>query len=551
MGRTGPKTFTTLPITDTLYVSSTNKVYFIMTEQPDLHQPVMTIAHQDMVTLHEDFTVQQALDDIRSQSYGKKIVYFYVVDTAGRLKGVILTRGLLTTPLDQRISGVMIKQMITVPHDATILQAYDLLTHHELLALPVVDPQQHLLGVVDAGTLLGDRYIKGITRRRKEQLEIQRLHTRLRSILDHMRDLVLSFSYLDDFDRTRIDDFQFFDDHLVEINSSALSFYEVPASYILHKKISVFDFIHDRDRKKVLAHYIGLFEKGSSETTYRIVTQRGQVKWILDYGRVEYMKSGRVRRVNHILEDITEKKQALDELQASERKFRRIFELSQDMIYILTPDGQFLDINPSGIKLLGLDSIQEARQKSITDFTVDPEAGKALIKEIREKGEATKYRMLIQNLNKEKFEIGLNAIALRDNTGKPVSYQGIAHNLTKAIRQKELEATSQLAGCFADDLASPLNVILIGVDTFKTFLQDIEKIIEPLSRDSIAAADLEKIKKQIRFEISETDFFLDATTTAAEDVKQRLKEIRDQYWRLKKVSDGLGGVIYQRATRES
>ncbi len=334
-----------------------------MTEHPDLHQPVMTIAHQDMVTLHEDFTVQQALNDIRLQGVGEKIVYFYVVNTAGRLKGVILTRRLLTTPLEQRISEIMIKRLITVPHTATIMDAYDQLAHHKLLALPVVDPQQHILGVVDASTFMDDTYIKDITQRRKERLEIQRLHTRLRSILDHMRDLVLSFSYLDDFDRDRIDDFPFFDDHLVEINSSALSFYDVPASYILHKKMSVFDFIHDLYRK-------------------------------------------------------------------------RIFELSQDMIYILRPDGQILDINPSGIRLMGLSSIEDAQQRSIIDFTVDPVAGKALVKEIQ-------------------------------------------------------------------------------------------------------------------FEVTDTGYFLDATTTAVEDVKQRLKEIRDQYWRLKKVSDGHGGVIYQRATRKS
>ena len=364
-----------------------------------------------------------------------------------------------------------------------------------------------------------------------------------------MRDLVLSFSYLDDFDKDSIDDFLFFDDHLVEINSSALSFYEVPASYILHKKISVFDFIYDPDKEKVLAHYIGLFEKGSSETFYRIITQRGQIKWVLDYGRVEYMKSGKVRRVNHIIEDITEKKQALDELQASEQKYRRIFELSKDMICILNPSGQIIDINPAGIRLLGLSSIEDAQQRSITDFNVDPEAGNALIREIQEKGEATKYRMMFQNVKGEKFEIGLNAIAQRDVTGKAVSYQGIAHNITEAIRQKELEAISQLAGCFADDLASPLNVILIGVESFKTVLQDIEKLTGQLA-GGIAAADLEKIKKEIVFEVSDITYFLDATTTAVEDVRQRLKEIRDQYWRLKKVPDGTGGMIYQRATKK-
>jgi PAS domain-containing protein len=292
-----------------------------MTEQTDLHQPVMTIANQDMVTLHEDYTIQQALDYIRKKSLGEKLVYFYVVNGNGQLKGVILTRRLLTAPLEQLISEVMISRLVTIPHDANILEAFDLLTHHKLLALPVVDPQQNILGVVYASMFMDENYIIDLVQRKNESLEVQRLHRRLRSILDHMRELVLSFSYLTDFDTDKIHDFSFFDDHLVEINSSALSFYEVPASYILHKKISVFDFIHDLDKDQVFAHYIGLFDKGFSEITYRIVTQRGQIKWVSDYGRVEYMKTGKVRRVNHIIEDITEKKKALDELQVNEQKY--------------------------------------------------------------------------------------------------------------------------------------------------------------------------------------------------------------------------------------
>ncbi len=521
-----------------------------MTELPDLHQPVMTAAHRDMVTLHENYTVQQALDYIRSHGFGEKIVYFYVVNGDGQLKGVILTRRLLTTPLEQRISEVMISRIITVPHSASILEAYDLLAHHKLLAIPVVDEHRHILGIVDVSRFMDDNYIKDITQRRKEKLQIERLHTRLRSILDHMRELVLSFSYLEDFDKDSINDFSFFDEHLVEINSSALPFYEVPASYILNRKISVFDFIHDLDKDKVLAHYIGLFEKGTSEITYRIVTQRGQIKWVLDYGRVEYMKTGRVRRINHIIEDITEKKKALDELHASEQKYRRIFELSKDMIYILKPNGQIIDINPAGIKLLGLNSKEEAAQRNITDFYFDPEARKSLVKEILEKGESTKYRMLFQNVKGEKFEIGLNVIAQRDDTGKVVSYQGIAHNITEAVRQKEMEAVSQLAGCFADDLASPLSVIMAGVETVKTSLPDIEKLTEKLSgRDG--SADWEELVNKIKSESSDMNYFLTEVLAAVEDVKQRLKEIREQYWNLKKVSDGSGGMIYQRGTKEN
>ena len=536
-------------VSDITFIQQWGEV-FQMAELPDLHQPVMTIAHRNMVTLDEDYTVQQALDYIRSHGFGEKIVYFYVVNKENQLKGVILTRSLLTSPLEQNISEVMINRLITIPHNATILQAYDMLSHHKLLALPVVDQRQHILGVVDVSIFMDENYIKDLTQRRKERTEIQRLHARLRSILDHMRELVLSFSYLEDFDKESINDFSFFDDHLVEINSSALSFYEVPASYILHKKISAFDLIHELDRDKVLAHYKGLFEKGFSETTYRIVTQRGQIKWVSDYGRVEYMKTGRVRRVNHIIEDITVRKKALDELQASEEKYRRIFELSKDMIYIFNPNGQLIDINPAGIQLLELNSKEEATQRNIAAFHVDPEAGKSLIKEILEKGEVTKDRLLFQNVKGDKFEIGLNIIAQRDDTERAVSYQAIAHNITEAVRQKEMEAISQLAGCFADDLASPLSVIMMGVEAFKTLLPGIEELTEKLSGPDERKG-LEEIINEIKFQVSDANYSLIEITVAVEDVRQRLKEIRDQYWNLKKVSDGSGGIIYQRATKQS
>lgn len=521
-----------------------------MTEQIDLHQPVMAIAHQDIVTLDEDYTIQQALDYIRSQDFGEKIVYFYVVNNDKQLTGVILTRRLLTAPLEQRLFNLMIKRIITIPHTATVLEAYDLLAHHKLLALPVVNQQQRVLGVVDINTFMDENYVKDITQRRLEKLEIERLNRRLRSILDHMRELVLSFSYVEDIDRNVTTDFSFFDDHLVEINSSALSFYGVPASYLLNKNKSIFDFIHDLDRQRVLKHYIELFEKGSAEITYRIVTQTGEIKWVSDYGCVEYMKTGGVRRVNHIIENITEKKKALDELQANEQKYRRIFESSKDMIYILKPSGQIIDINAAGIELLGLDSVEEARQRDILDFYVDPKARESLVKEILEKGEAARDRILFQSVNGEKFEIGLNIIAQRDASGKIVSYQGIAHNMTEAIRQKELEAIGQLAGGFADDLASPLSVILMSIETMKSFVSDLEGLTEKFScRDM--KEETEEMRSALRSVVSDINHFLDDVKSSADDVRLRLKEMKDQYWNLKKVSDGSGGIIYQRGSRST
>jgi magnesium transporter len=61
-----------------------------------LQQPVSTVARRDVASLRHDFTVQQALEAIRRQGVGEKIVYFYVVDAANRLVGVLPTRRLLT-----------------------------------------------------------------------------------------------------------------------------------------------------------------------------------------------------------------------------------------------------------------------------------------------------------------------------------------------------------------------------------------------------------------------------------------------------------------------
>ncbi|MDY0162957.1 magnesium transporter [Desulfobotulus sp.] len=118
-----------------------------------LHQPICDIARKKVVTLQQDMTIQEALDDIRSRGLEDKIAYFYVVDPQARLTGVLPTRKLLTTALNQKISDVMIHHVVSLHKGASILDAHDLLSRHKLLALPVVDGHKRILGVVDVGML--------------------------------------------------------------------------------------------------------------------------------------------------------------------------------------------------------------------------------------------------------------------------------------------------------------------------------------------------------------------------------------------------------------
>ena len=114
-----------------------------------LHEPVLAFARKDFTTLQQDLTVQQALDAVRQHGVGEKIVYFYVVDQAQRLVGVVPTRRLLIAPLDQRISNLMIDRVVTIPHTATLLEACEAFVLHKFLAFPLVDEQRRLVGIVD------------------------------------------------------------------------------------------------------------------------------------------------------------------------------------------------------------------------------------------------------------------------------------------------------------------------------------------------------------------------------------------------------------------
>jgi magnesium transporter len=141
-----------------------------------LHQPIMTVARKDFATLYEGLFIQEALDEIRSHGIGEKIVYFYVVDRQGGLVGVVPTRRLLTAPLGQRLSEVMIRRVVTIPQGATILDACEFFVIHKFLAFPVVDQGRHIVGVVDVNVFTDEVFDMSERERMEEVFELIGFH---------------------------------------------------------------------------------------------------------------------------------------------------------------------------------------------------------------------------------------------------------------------------------------------------------------------------------------------------------------------------------------
>jgi magnesium transporter len=121
-----------------------------------LKQPVTAIARTDFVVLRQDLTVQQAVTIIRRSDLGETIVYFYLIDEQDRLVGVVPTRRLLTAGLEQALSDIMVHQVVSIPHTASVLEACEFFVRHRFLAVPVVDEQRRVVGIVDVSMLTGE-----------------------------------------------------------------------------------------------------------------------------------------------------------------------------------------------------------------------------------------------------------------------------------------------------------------------------------------------------------------------------------------------------------
>lgn len=118
-----------------------------------LQLPVIHVARHDYAALSYRLNVREALDDIRHQGLGERIIYFYVVDDDRVLLGVLPSRRLLTAPLDTKLAELMDTMVVSLDESASILQACQLLTRYKYLALPIVDKAKRISGIVDIALL--------------------------------------------------------------------------------------------------------------------------------------------------------------------------------------------------------------------------------------------------------------------------------------------------------------------------------------------------------------------------------------------------------------
>jgi magnesium transporter len=109
----------------------------------------------EYVALPLNLTAEQAINYLRREASSKETIYAsYVLDTNRRLLGVVSLTDLILSPANQSLTDIMTTEVIRVEASEHQEEAATRLAKFDLIAIPVVDAHERLVGIITADDVI-------------------------------------------------------------------------------------------------------------------------------------------------------------------------------------------------------------------------------------------------------------------------------------------------------------------------------------------------------------------------------------------------------------
>ncbi|SRR5829696_215363 len=220
------------------------------------------------------------------------------------------------------------------------------------------------------------------------------------------------------------------------------------------------DFLKEAVRWQVEEPIVLLTGKGNKDVDIEAM-QMGATDYLI---KTELTTDKLERCIRYSLERMA----YLKALRANEKKYRSIFELSKDAVFIADRTLRYIDMNQATSVLLGYEK-EELRQKTVFDLISDPTDKSLLQKIMYEEGAVSDLEIEVQTKTGEKKTCVFSATATVDEAGS--YYQGLLHDITNMRRAEKanlliekLGATGRLVRTLAHEVRNPLNNINMSVE---------------------------------------------------------------------------------------
>ena len=120
----------------------------------------------EFVAVPDHLKAEECIETLRRLEPGAESIYYvYVVDDEGRLQGVLSLRDLIVAQPATLIEDIMIRDVLSVGIDTTVPEIAAVLAKYNLLAVPVVDDEHVLRGIVTVDDALEEVLPESVRRR--------------------------------------------------------------------------------------------------------------------------------------------------------------------------------------------------------------------------------------------------------------------------------------------------------------------------------------------------------------------------------------------------
>ncbi|MBI2195133.1 MAG: response regulator [Planctomycetes bacterium] len=203
-----------------------------------------------------------------------------------------------------------------------------------------------------------------------------------------------------------------------------------------------------------------------------IRSSRGQIGILFNDAAMSHAPFDEVRQeilaiFASVLGTLIEQKGTEEALRDSEEKYRALFLESKDAIFISTPEGRYLDMNPAGIEMLGYSSKEEVLLLDIgRDLYFDRSERDRFLRAVEEKGYVKDFELRLKRKDGQAVIVQATVSAVRDSHGRVVAYRGTRRDITeqKRLQQQLLQAQKmESIGTLAGGIAHDFNNILTGI----------------------------------------------------------------------------------------
>jgi len=132
-------------IIDSLHTDEQEEIVEMLAYPEDSAGSMMST---DVFTLNQDLTVGEAIKDLQNQEDAEMVFYLYVTDDGNHLAGVVSLRALVTTSSSTKLKTIMTTSVQYVRAETDQEEVAKIVSHYNLLAVPVVDSDDEILGIV-------------------------------------------------------------------------------------------------------------------------------------------------------------------------------------------------------------------------------------------------------------------------------------------------------------------------------------------------------------------------------------------------------------------